>query len=121
MKDKIIGIIIVLAMFYGGAYLVDAVITREEVRDITNRANDERAGVKVEEKYNRSDAKSEWMSGCNDGTNTEYCSCGFDEIVNATSVNILLDNALSMSENELVNWMKPYIEKCYYLLDTNSI
>lgn len=115
MKNALVIIAVVLFGAFGVGYIIDAVLTKEAVREIKNRANNPTSQPVITD----AEAKQEFVYGCTttaqgiDGANV-YCVCLYDELREVYSVNQLLNISLNKSEAELEEFMTPYANRCMY-------
>ena len=108
-------ILIVIAALIAVPYLIGAVITREEVRQIENSANNPKSTPAI----SIDTGKQEFMRTCDDDSlngaafdQTSYCGCVFDTIVAEKGINWLANQGLNSSEAELATAMQPYVDRC---------
>lgn len=111
MKKVIIAIAAIIII----PYLIGAVITREEVRQIENGANNPKSAAGISSES----AKTSFMSGCDDGSlntaefnQTTYCGCMYDTMAAEKGINWIADLGLNKTEAEASAAMTPYAERC---------
>ncbi len=107
--------IIFLVIPAGFRYAVDAVQTKEKVRQIEQRADDPNSKSVIDPIA----AKKEWMSSCDDNTldganfdQTTYCTCTFDLIVKEKGLNWVANMGLNGTEAEIRAAVEPYANQC---------
>lgn len=113
MKNALVIIAVVLFGAFGVGYIIDAVLTKEAVRKIENRANNPTSQPIITD----AEARAEFVNGCViegvgiDGVQI-YCTCMYDELRQIYSVNQLINLALNSSEAELESIMAPHVDGC---------
>lgn len=108
-------ILAVIAIPKAVTYMIGAVQTQQQVTQINQRAEDK----KSEPVISSSEAKAEWMTGCDTESlggatfnQTEYCGCTFDRLEKRYGVNKLLQLFLNSSEQEIENLITPDANTC---------
>lgn len=118
MKDLIKGVAYIAAVLIvvsGARYMIGAVITNEQVRQVEQRAND----PKSESIISEADAKATFMESCDtdefSGSNFDqrnYCSCIYDKLVEHHGVNWLIQVGLNDTPEEMQTKMQPEVNFC---------
>lgn len=106
MKNVII-FIAIIASILGGRYLVDAVITKQTVDNLSNPSS---TPVITE-----SEARAEFMSGCNTNEfemQSDYCVCVYDQIREKSTVNQIVNDGLTLTETEMQTKYENEIDYC---------
>lgn len=111
----IISILVFVGAFAGVRYLVEAVVTNEQVRQVNNRAND----PKSEPVVSAADVRSEFMKGCDTGEysganfdQSAYCGCVYDKIEAQYGVNYIIKSGLNDSSEDMQTKFAPQINQC---------
>lgn len=115
MKNAIIGLVGFVVISSGLNYLVSAVVTKQQVDTINNRAKTN-TGAPV---ITRDEAYKSIMAGCDTGTidragfdQTAYCACTANGVLNRYGVNKVASDGLNMSEAEMIEKYQPIIDSC---------
>jgi hypothetical protein len=118
MNSNLKTVLIVIALLsapYAVRYAIDAVQTKEQVRQIEQRADDPTSESVIDPVA----AKEEWMSSCDDGTlnganfsQTTYCGCTFDLIVQEKGLNWVANIGLNGTEAEIKAAIEPFANRC---------
>lgn len=118
MKDNFKTILIVVMLLsapYAVRYAIDAVQTREQVRQIEQRADDPTSKSVLDPTA----AKEEWMQGCDTGeytganfNQTTYCGCTFDLLVQEKGLNWVANMGLNGTDAEIKAAVEPYANRC---------
>lgn len=118
MNNNLKTVLIVIALLsapYAVRYAIDAVQTKEQVRQIEQRADDPTSKSVIDPVA----AKEEWMSSCDDSTlnganfnQTTYCGCTFDLIVQEKGLNWIANIGLNGTEAEIKAAVEPYANRC---------
>ncbi len=119
---KLIKIVLIVFVVFGvSSYLINAVITTEQVRQIENGANNPKSASPI----SAADGKREFMRTCDDNSldgagfdQTSYCGCVYDSIVAEKGINWLANQGLNSSESELSAAIQPYVDRCIAIQTT---
>lgn len=106
-------ILIFVVVAAGARYLVGAVITQEQVRQVEQRASDPKSQPVVSEETIR----AEFMSTCDVGSTpgldqTEYCTCTFEILVEEKGINWMINLGLKGTDAEIEAVVMPVAERC---------
>lgn len=127
MKNNLKTVLVVIALLsvpYVVRYAIDAVQTKEQVRQIEQRADDPNSKPLMDV----AEGRKEWMSGCDDGTlnganfnQTTYCGCAYDLMVQEKGLNWIANTGLNSTDAEMKEAFRPYSEQCVNQQNVESI
>jgi len=109
MKNLVI-ILVIIGSIAGGSYIVDAVMTKQAV--------DSLASPNSAPALSESEAKAEFMGGCNTNEydrQAEYCGCTYNQMRQKVTVNQLINDGLTLNQEQM---QAKYQEEISYCLTT---
>jgi len=96
MKKTLVIIVLTLAMLGLVGYLLEAIQTKQYVDSLSN--------TNTSSVLSESEAKASFMEGCNTNEFTkqsEYCECTYEQIRNNTSINQLINDGLTLTNEQM--------------------
>jgi hypothetical protein len=93
-------VIVAIALYLGASYLIGAVHTQQQVNQISNAAKTKTA----EPIISTETARAEFMQGCDTGEyylQNEYCQCMWNKLATDFGVNTLINDGLSLNQEEV--------------------
>jgi hypothetical protein len=107
MKNTIITILAIVVGISVGGYLIEAVQTKQAVDNLSNPT--------TEPTITTSEARKEFMIGCDTGEyylQGAYCGCLFEQFLSGRSVNELVNDGLMLTEDQVAAKYDSEINYC---------